>query len=83
MLYLKTHEVDRRGNIFFLVNSMIGAYNRRTDVIGKGMSTIALALSTPNDNSAEVKALTDSLRVEADAFDAVNKSQLDKETFNG
>lgn len=27
------HEVDSRGSLYFLINSFIGAYNRRTDVL--------------------------------------------------
>lgn len=69
MLYLKTHEVDRRGNLFFLIHSMIGAYNRRTDAIARGMNAIALALSTPEDNSAEVKELTARTKAVADVLE--------------
>lgn len=73
MITLK-HEVER-GNLYFLVNSLIGAYNRRTDVIGKGLSAIALALSTPQDNSEEVKALTAKLKASTDELESAIKSQ--------
>ena len=50
------HEVDPKGSLYYLINVFIGAYNRRTDVLGAGLQAIALALSTPQDNSAEVQA---------------------------
>lgn len=80
MLYLKTHEVDRRGNIFFLVNSTIGAYNRRTDAIARGLSAVALALSTPQDNSAQVQAQVDEITKQLNASsdkveDAIQQSK--------
>lgn len=77
------HDIKQGSNLDLILRGTNGAVNKLADAIGKGLAAVALALSTPEDNSAEVKALTDSLRVEADAFDAVNKSQLDKEKFNG
>ena len=31
----KIHEIRKQGNIFFLLNAFLGAYNRRTDVLAK------------------------------------------------
>lgn len=31
----KIHEIRKAGNLYFLVNPLIGAYNRRTDVLAK------------------------------------------------
>lgn len=53
------HEVERGSNLDFLLRASIGAFNRFTDTVGKGMTAIALALSTPNDNSAEVQKQID------------------------
>jgi hypothetical protein len=29
-------EIEKQGNVYFLLNAFIGAYNRRTDVLAKG-----------------------------------------------
>jgi hypothetical protein len=29
-------EIEKQGNVYFLLNALIGAYNRRTDVLAKG-----------------------------------------------
>lgn len=29
------HEVEKSGNLYFLINAFIGAYNRRTDVMAQ------------------------------------------------
>lgn len=42
------HEVSKDGALYFLLNSLIGAYNRRTDVLAKG---------TGNDNSQVLQAI--------------------------
>lgn len=68
------HEIDARGSLYFLFNALIGAYNRRTDVVGAGLQAIALALSTPQDNSSQVQAhidaVTRQLKQQADAVQA-------------
>lgn len=50
-----------------LANAFIDAYNRRTSVIGQGLNTIALALSTPQDNSEQVQAKIDELTAQLNA----------------
>lgn len=67
------HSVDSGLNYF--INALIGAYNRRTDVMGRGFTAIALALSTPNDNSEEIKALTAKLKASTDELESAVKSQ--------
>lgn len=63
MITTKTiHEVSKDGNLYFLLNGFNGALNKLAEQIGGGLRAIALALSTPNDNSAEVKELTDKLK---------------------
>ena len=31
------HEVEKTGNLYFLLNALIGAYNRRTDVMERAV----------------------------------------------
>ena len=67
------HEVSRESTLFFLLNGFNGALNRLASQIGGGLQAIALALSTPQDNSAEVKALTERIRKQANILeDAAN-----------
>lgn len=33
----KIHEVRKAGNLYFLLNAFIGAYNRRTDVMERAV----------------------------------------------
>ena len=63
----RIHEVRKQGNLYFLINAVIGAYNRRTDALSGGMQAIALALSTPQDNSTAVQAEIDRLTAELKA----------------
>ena len=38
MIWRKTiHEVEKTGNLYFLLNAFIGAYNRRTDVMERAV----------------------------------------------
>ena len=38
MIWRKTiHEVEKTGNLYFLLNALIGAYNRRTDVMERAV----------------------------------------------
>lgn len=62
------HEVERNGNLFFLCNGFNGALNKLAEQLGGGLQAIALALSTPKDNSAEIKALTDKLKQSEDVL---------------
>lgn len=77
-----THEVSKDGNLYFLLNAFIGAYNRRTDVLahsaallGGGLEAIALALSSEEDNSAEIAKLTDQVRASREALQAALDNQ--------
>ena len=38
MIWRRTiHEVEKTGNLYFLLNAFIGAYNRRTDVMERAV----------------------------------------------
>lgn len=67
------HSVERGGNLDLILRGSIGAINRLADAIGGGLQAIALALSTPQDNSEEVQRkldeLTAILKPEADALE--------------
>lgn len=73
------HEVEKNGNLYFLLSAGIGAINRLSDSLGHGLMAIALAMSTTEDNSAEIKALTDKLKQSTDqletAVDEANKGE--------
>lgn len=55
------HEVEKSGNLYFLLNAAIGAINRLADQVGGGLQAVALALSTPDDNSGDVQKRLDEL----------------------
>jgi hypothetical protein len=59
MAWLRTkrtvHDVERGSNLDLLIRGFHGIGNRFVDAVGGGLQAIALALSTPNDNSAEVR----------------------------
>ena len=72
--------VNKESHLAFLVSAFLGAYNRRTDALAKGMNAIALALSTPQDNSSQVQAEIDKLTAQLNAStdtveDAINQQQ--------
>lgn len=68
-----SHSLD--SGVSYFINAFIGAYNRRTDVIGKGLAAVALALATPKDNSKEIKELTAALKASTDELESAVKSQ--------
>lgn len=70
------HEVQRGSNLDLILRGFNGAINRFADVLGGGLQAIALALSTPQDNSAEVKDLTDKLKQSEDVL----QSAIDQAT---
>ena len=70
------HEVQRGSNLDLILRGFNGAVNRFADVLGAGLNAIALALSTPQDNSAEVKELTDKLKQSQDVL----QSAIDQAT---
>ena len=76
------HEVDSRGTLYYLINAFIGAYNRRTDALSGGLHAIALALSTPQDNSGDVQAhinqATAKLKQQTDALATAVEAQKGK-----
>ena len=55
LTYRTIHEVERGSNLDLLLRGMNGIGNRLVDAL----LAIATALSTTNDNSAEIKAITD------------------------
>jgi len=72
------HDIDRKGTLYFLLSAFLGAYNKRSDSISGGLKAIALALSTPNDNSAQVQAEIDKYVAQlntgtAEVQDAINQ----------
>jgi hypothetical protein len=66
------HEVEHGSNLDMLLRAFIRAVNS----VGGGLQAIALALSTPQDNSAQVRAMIDKLNTAGDKLqDAINKNQ--------
>lgn len=69
------HEVARGGNLDLILRGTNGAINRLAD----GLQAIALALSTPQDNSTEVQRKIDELSQQikstASALDMAVKNQ--------
>lgn len=49
------HDVRKGGNLDLILRGFNGAINKFADAVGGGLQAIALALSTPQDNSQEVK----------------------------
>ena len=58
------HEVEKSGNLYYLINAFIGAYNRRTDVLQKANET----------DPATLKTLADRLNQSTAALDAAVKA---------
>lgn len=74
------HDVLRGSNLDLILRGTIGALNRFTDVLGGGLQAIALALSNPKDNSAEVQkkidAFTQDLKSSTDMVEqAINEDK--------
>jgi hypothetical protein len=73
------HEVAHGSNLDLILRGFNGAINRFADVLGAGLQAIALALSTPQDNSAEVKELAAKLKQSTDELQsAIDKAKGDK-----
>lgn len=72
------HEVEKGSNLDLLLRGTIGAVNKLADSIGGGLRAVALALSTPQDNSAEVQKqidkFTQEIKSSTDALDGVVKA---------
>lgn len=58
------HDVTAGSNLDLILRGFNGAINRFSDAIAGGLKAIALALSTPQDNSAEVQKQIDHLAVQ-------------------
>jgi hypothetical protein len=69
------HEVERGSNLDLLLRGANGIGNRLVDAL----LAIATALSTPHDNSAEIKAITDRVvAARQELQDAVINSEGEK-----
>lgn len=82
MAWLRTgrviHDIEKGSNLDLLIRGFHGIGNRLVDSvngIGAGLQAIALAVSTPKDNSQEVKALTDRIRKQADILEQSAKQK--------
>ena len=73
-----THDIARGSNLDLLVRGFHGIGNRLVDAIGGGLQAIALALSTPNDNSEEVKQYAERIKKQVEILEAAAKSQQSK-----
>lgn len=67
------HEVPKGGNLDLLIRGFHGIANRFVDELGDGLHAIALALSTKEDNSAQIlefasqiKAMREKLKTAVD-----------------
>jgi len=74
------HEVERGGNLDFLLRGFNGAVNKLADAIGGGLKAVALALSTPQDNSAQVQAEIDKQVALLNAGTAVVQDAINQQT---
>lgn len=76
------HEVRAGSNLDALVRGAITAANHFTGVLSAGLQAIALALSTPEDNSGEVQKqidkFTQQLKTSTDELDATVKAHQPK-----
>lgn len=67
----RIHEVARGSNLDLILRAFNGIGNRFVDAVlnlGDGLHEIAVAISTSDDNSAEVKALADRLKIQREAL---------------
>lgn len=65
----KIHEIRKQGNIFFLLNAFLGAYNRRTDVMERAVKL-----------DERISAMTHKLDSSGEALkDAVERNQPNQE----
>lgn len=70
------HEVARGSNLDLILRGFNGAINKLADAVGGGLQAIALALSTPQDNSEEVKVEIERIRALREALQkSVNESK--------
>lgn len=70
------HEIARGSNLDLILRGFNGAVNKFADAVGGGLQAIALALSTPQDNSEEVKVEIERIRALREALQkSVNESK--------
>jgi hypothetical protein len=77
------HEVRKGGTLEGLIRGLSAAVNALAVHIGDGLHAIALALSTPHDNSAEVQKqidkYTQEIKSSTDALDSAVKANQPKQ----
>lgn len=66
-----THEIDRGSNLDLLLRGFNGIGNRLVDAL----LAIAQAISTTEDNSAEIKQITDKVRASREALEKAIDNQ--------
>ena len=74
------YDVERGSNLDLILRGTNGAINKFAQEIGNGLKAIAVALSTPGDNSTMVQAVIDRLAAEINASsntveDALNQAK--------
>lgn len=74
------HDIERGSNLDLILRGTNGAVNKLADAIGRGLAAVALALSTPQDNSAQVQAQVDEITKQLNASsdkveDAIKQSK--------
>lgn len=74
------HEVAKDSNLDLILRGTNGAVNKLADAILNGAKVLALALSTPTDNSAAVQAEIDKLVAQLDVGTADIKNAIDQQT---
>jgi hypothetical protein len=72
------HEVERFSNLDLILRGFNGALNKLSDSIGGGLRALALAISTPQDNSEEVKAQLAKLDASIDELQATVEANQPK-----
>lgn len=66
----KIHEIRKNGNVYFLLNAFIGAYNRRTDVMAQGGGDNSQVLEAINTLTRKVETMSSNIdRIEKEAAD--------------
>jgi len=63
-------EISKSGNLYFLLNALIGAYNRRTDVLARDGADGSEVLTAINNLSRKVDTMSSNIdRIEKEAAD--------------
>lgn len=70
------HEIRKNGNIFFLINAFIGAYNRRTDVLAQSGNSQFPDLTLIAARLETVHGLVFDLNRKVDEFMATQEERL-------